>query len=50
MPMLSFCQCGSAVMVTTKSGFSLSVQHIAVYAAVAANSVVYAADDLVLSG
>ena len=37
-------------MVTTKSGFSLSLQHITVYAAVAANSVVYAADALVLSG
>ena len=48
-PMFSFCQCGS-VMVTKKSGFSLRLQHITVYAAVAANSVVYAADALVLSG
>ena len=53
-PMFSFCQCGSVVMVTKKSGFSSSLQHnvehITVYAAVAANSVVYAADALVLSG
>ena len=49
-PQESFCQCGSAVMVTKKSGFSWSLQHITVYAAVAANSVVYTADALVLSG
>ena len=37
-------------MVTKTVGFSLSLQHITVYAAAAANSVVYVADALVLSG